>query len=662
MPEKVGFSRLKLVRSVDMPPAPTRPSPYIELGVTSPFSFLRGASDANELVPSALLLGYDSIGIADRNTLAGVVRMHTACTIVGMRPLIGCRLDLINAPSLLAYPIDREGYGRLSRLLSLGKMRASKGECELSLDDVARHAEGIAFIAWPEDDLDAFEAELPRLRDALPSLSEVAASWLYRGNDSARIERLDQLARKHGCTIIATNDVHYHAPEKRPLQDVVTCIREKVTIATAGYLLNPNAERHLKSPEEMARLFARWPHAISATRKFADSLHFNLEELRYEYPRETVPEGRTPQQYLEQLTWKGAEERWPDGIPDKVLSQLRHEFSLIEKLDFARYFLTVHDIVAYARSLDPPILCQGRGSAANSAVCYCLKITAVDPSTSDLLFERFISEERREPPDIDVDFEHERREEVIQHIYEKYGRERAGIAATVIHYRPRSAIREVGKVMGLSEDICGALASTIWGHMDAEMEEERADDAGLNLSDPHLKRTIRLAEQLVGMPRHLSQHVGGFILTERPLTETVPIGNGAMDERTFIEWDKDDIDELGILKIDVLALGMLTCIRKCFDLVAHHHGEDWSLATIPKEVPEVYDMLCRGDSLGVFQVESRAQMNMLPRLRPREFYDLVIEVAILPRPPAWTTRRTPADPWADLGRADLPGAGDEDRA
>ncbi len=311
------------------------------------------------------------------------------------------------------------------------------------------------------------------------------------------------------------------------------------------------------------------------------------------------------------------------------MNQLNYELPLIERLDFARYFLTVHDIVAFARELDPPILCQGRGSAANSAVCYCLGITAVDPSVNDLLFERFISEERREPPDIDVDFEHERREEVIQHIYDKYGRDRAGIAATVIHYRPRSAIREVGKVMGLSEDVCGALASTIWGHMEAELEEERANDAGLDLSDPHLKRTIRLAEQLVGMPRHLSQHVGGFILTERPLTETVPIGNGAMDDRTFIEWDKDDIDELGILKIDVLALGMLTCIRKCFDLVAQHHGERWELATVPHEVPEVYDMLCRGDSLGVFQVESRAQMNMLPRLKPRCFYDLVIEVAIV---------------------------------
>ncbi len=629
MPEKTAFSRMKLVRTGDMPPPPTTPSPYVELGVTSPYSFLRGASDAIELVLSALPFGYDALGIADRNTLAGVVRMHSACTGAGIRPLIGCRLDLEDAPSLLAYAVDREGYGRLSRLLSFGKMRSEKGECALTLSDVADYSEGIAFIAWPQEDLDAFEPELARLREALPSLRHVAASWLYRGDDAARIERLDRIAKRHGCTILATNDVHYHAPDRRPLQDVVTCIRGKVTIGNAGYLLNPNAERHLKAPEEMVRLFSRWPHAISASREFADALHFNLDELRYEYPRETVPEGRTPQQYLEHLTWEGAKGRWPDGIPDKVLKQLRYELALIDRLDFARYFLTVHDIVAFARSLDPPILCQGRGSAANSAVCYCLGITAVDPATSDLLFERFISEERKEPPDIDVDFEHERREEVIQHIYNKYGRDRAGIAATVIHYRPRSAIREVGKVMGLSEDVTAALASTIWGSMDPELEEERARDAGLDLSDPHLKRTIKLAEQLIGMPRHLSQHVGGFILTERPLTETVPIGNGAMDDRTFIEWDKDDIEELGILKIDVLALGMLTCIRKCFDLIAEHHGEWWELATVPREVPEVYDMLCQGDSLGVFQVESRAQMNMLPRLKPRCFYDLVIEVAIV---------------------------------
>jgi error-prone DNA polymerase len=629
MPEKPSFSRLKLVRTGDMPPPPTTPSPFVELGVSSPFSFLRGASDAIELTLTALQLGYDAIGIADRNTLAGVVRMHSACDVAGLKPLIGCRLDLTDAPSLLAYPVDREGYGRLSRLLSLGKRLAAKGECELSLQDVAEHQEGIAFIAWPEEDVDAFEAKLQRLRDALTSLRHVAASWLYRGNDNTQIERLDRIARANGCTILATNDVHYHVPDRRPLQDVVTCIREKVTITTAGYLLNPNAERHLKRPEEMVKLFERWPHAITATREFADSLHFSLNELRYEYPKETVPDGRTPQQHLEHLTWEGARTRWPDGISDKVLKQLNYELPLIERLDFARYFLTVNDIVAFARSLSPPILCQGRGSAANSAVCYCLGITGVDPSVNELLFERFISEERKEPPDIDVDFEHERREEVIQHIYDKYGRDRAGIAATIIHYRPRSAIREVGKVMGLSEDVTAALASTVWGSLDPELEDARANDAGLDLSDPHLRRTMKLAEQLIGMPRHLSQHVGGFILTERLLTETVPIGNGAMEDRTFIEWDKDDIEELGILKIDVLALGMLTCIRKAFDLIDLYEGERWELATVPREVPEVYDMLCRGDSLGVFQVESRAQMNMLPRLQPRCFYDLVIEVAIV---------------------------------
>ncbi|MEO6198693.1 MAG: error-prone DNA polymerase [Sphingomicrobium sp.] len=531
--------------------------------------------------------------------------------------------------SLLAYPIDREGYGRLSRLLSLGKMRSKKGECALSLADVAEHAQGIAFIAWPNDDLDLVEEELNRYRAALPSLRHLAAAHCYGGDDLARIERLDRIARAQGCTIIATNDVHYHAPDRRPLQDVMTCIREKVTLANAGFALAPNAERHLKGPAEMARLFARWPHAIAATRAFADALHFSLDELKYEYPRESVPEGRAPQHYLEHLTWAGAKDHWPEGVPAKVVAQLNHELALIEKLDFARYFLTVHDIVAFARSLSPPILCQGRGSAANSAVCYCLGITAVDPATNSLLFERFISEERKEPPDIDVDFEHERREEVIQHIYAKYGRDRAGIAATVIHYRPRSAIREVGKAMGLSEDVTAAIASTHWGSMEGEIEDERVGEAGLDFSDPHLRRTLKIARQMIGMPRHLSQHVGGFILTERPLIETVPVGNGAMDDRTFIEWDKDDIEELGILKIDVLALGMLTCCRKAFDLIEQHHGTSIDLATVPREVPQVYDMLCKGDSLGVFQVESRAQMNMLPRLKPRCFYDLVIEVAIV---------------------------------
>ncbi|MES2146868.1 MAG: PHP domain-containing protein, partial [Pseudomonadota bacterium] len=476
MPEYTGFGRKKLVLDGDAPSIPK--AAYVELGVSSPFSFLRGASDSIELVLSALDLGMDSIGIADRNTLAGVVRMHSAAKGAGLRPLIGCRLDLeldsvrpersakrvvegrlapmscqrpstssgrtneeARTLSLLAYPIDRDGYGRLSTLLSRGKMRSKKGECGITLDEVAAHSEGIAFIAWPNEDLDQVEEELRLLREALPSLRYLAAAHLYRGDDVARIERLDRIARSQSCSILATNDVHYHAPERRPLQDVMTCIREKVTLASAGYLLNPNGERHLKSPEEMTLLFARWPHAIAATRAFADMLRFSLDELKYEYPLETVPEGCSPQDYLEHLTREGAKARWPDGVPARVEAQIAHEFALIEKLDFARYFLTVHDIVAFARSLDPPILCQGRGSAANSAVCYALGITAVDPATSDLLFERFISEERKEPPDIDVDFEHERREEVIQHIYAKYGRDRAGIAATVIHYRPRSAIR-----------------------------------------------------------------------------------------------------------------------------------------------------------------------------------------------------------------------------
>ncbi|MGB7408854.1 MAG: error-prone DNA polymerase, partial [Pontixanthobacter sp.] len=388
--------------------------------------------------------------------------------------------------------------------------------------------------------------------------------------------------------------------------------------------------RHLKSPADMQRLFAEWPHAISATREVADACDFTLDELRYEYPQETVPGGRTPQDYLEQVAWEGAARRYPDGIPDKVRGLITRELVLIGKMDIARYFLTIKDIVDFARGCDPPILCQGRGSAANSAVCYCIGITSVDPAQVELLFERFISEERKEPPDIDVDFEHERREEVIQHIYARYGRQRAGLCATVIHYRPRSAIREVGKAMGLTEDVTATIARTIWGSWGSEMDGDRVErETGLDMTDPYLKRAVMLADQMIGLPRHLSQHVGGFILTQGPLTQTVPIGNGAMPERSFIEWDKDDIDELRIMKVDVLALGMLTCIRKSFDLIAAHHGKRFTLATVPQEEPAVYDMLCKGDSIGVFQVESRAQMNMLPKLKPRRYYDLVIEVAIV---------------------------------
>ena len=634
-------------RTIDNPEDYSRnpPAPYVELGLASSFSFLRGASDPIDFAIAAYVLGYDSIGIADRNTMAGIVRHWSEVHKTQQRPLIGCRL--VTTPrgeeremAFLAYPKTRDAYGRLTRLLSAAKTRTfdggwqKKDACDLSLSMIAEAVGGaghdVILIAVPGDDLDAFAEDLPAIVQALPGLSHIAASHLYRGDDRARINRLDALATNHGLRLVATNDVLYAEPSRRPLQDVLTCIREKCTIAEAGALLEKNGERHLKSPREMQRLFGSWPHAVAETRAIAESIDFDLGELRYEYPDETVPDGRTPDDYLAQLTWEGAARRYPGGVPAKVEAALRKELALIAEMDIARYFLTIRDIVQFARvEAQPPILCQGRGSAANSAVCYCLEITAVDPSVCDLLFERFISKERKEPPDIDVDFEHERREEVIQHIYAKYGRDRAGLCATVIHYRPRMAIREVGKVMGLSEDVTGALAKTVWGSWGSDVDEAKTEEAGLDLADPHLRRTLALADQLIGMPRHLGQHVGGFILTERPLTETVPIGHGAMADRSFIEWDKDDIDALGILKVDVLALGMLTCIRKCLDLIAAHCGEDWSLATIPQEDPAVYGMLQTGDSLGVFQVESRAQMNMLPRLKPKTFYDLVIQVAIV---------------------------------
>ncbi len=620
----------RLRRTLDGDYAANPRAPYVELGVTTAFSFLRGASDAVDLVATAWSQGYDALGVADLNTMAGVVRLHAEALKARVRPVIGCRLALVTGESFLAYPKDRAAYARICTLLSKGKMHdpegrwQRKGVCDITLDDLAAHAEGVQLVAIPDA---ATESRLAALVRRLPGLRHIAASWLYRGDDRARINRLDRLARRHGLSILATNDVLYHAPDRRPLQDVMTCIREKTTIRNAGFLLDPNAERHLKPPAEMIRLFADWPHAIRATREVADACSFDLRELAYHYPHESVPEGWSAQDYLEKLTWDGAATRYPEGLPERVRATLRKELDMIARKQIPQYFLTIHDIVRFARG--EGILCQGRGSAANSAVCYVLGITSVDPGQHELLFERFISEERDEPPDIDVDFEHERREEVIQHIYGKYGRHRAGLCATVIHYRPRSAIREVGKAMGLSEDVTAALAKTVWGSFGREMGQAQVDEAGLDLSDPLLARTIRIAEQMIGMPRHLSQHVGGFILTEGALTETVPIGNGAMPDRSFIEWDKDDIDELRILKVDVLALGMLTCIRKCLELMRAHHGVSHDLASIPQEDPAVYAMLSRGDSVGVFQVESRAQMNMLPRLRPQTFYDLVIEVAIV---------------------------------
>jgi len=596
---------------------------YAELQCATNFSFLRGASHAEELVTQAKHLGIAAIGITDRNTLAGVVRAHAAAKDMDLKMIVGAKLVLDNV-SLLAYPTNRGAYGRLCRLLSLGQRRAVKAQCILTLEDVYDHADGLIFALLPEN-----ADELETIRKNLRAPLYLAVNRLYNGNDNAHINMLAELAHKHKVPLLATNDVLYHHPTRRVLQDVVTAIREGVMVAEAGFLLQANAERHLKTPEEMARLFRQHPQAIANTIDIANACTFSLDELKYEYPEEPIPKGSTPQAHMTHLSWEGAKIRYPEGVPDKVKANIVKELAMIEKLNYAPYFLTVHDIVNFARTRPNPILCQGRGSAANSTVCYVIGITAVDPNQIDLLFERFISEERKEPPDIDVDFEHERREEVIQYLYERYGRERAGLCATVITYRGRSAVREVGKVMGLSEDVTAALAGIVWGSMREEMHNGRLKEAGLDPDDPLLARVIELADEIAGFPRHLSQHVGGFILTRERLDETVPIGNGAMDDRTFIEWDKDDIDTLGILKVDVLALGMLTCIRKSFELIEAWYGHQYSLATVPREDMGVYDMLCRADSIGVFQVESRAQMNMLPRLKPRCFYDLVIEVAIV---------------------------------
>ena len=624
---------------------------YAELQVTSNFSFLRGASHPEEMALQAAAFGYAAIGIADRNSLAGVVRAHIAAKEAGLRLCVGARLDLSDGISLLAYPTDRAAYGRLSRLITLGRRRAPKGECEIRFADVLEWGAGMTFLAVPpsivipakagipEDigrNLDpslrrnedkGFIAQLFALNAAFPGNSYLIANHLLRGDDTALLARLSEIARQCGTPLVAANDVHMHSAARRPLADVVACIREKCTLDDAGFCLAANAERCLKPPEEMTLLFRDYPDAIARTVEIAERCRFSLDELRYEYPDEVAPDGRPPQAVLEDLTWEGARRRYPGGVPGGVRKQVEHELQLIGELSYAPYFLTVHDAVRFAREND--ILCQGRGSAANSAVCYCLGITAVDPSRVDLLFERFVSAERNEPPDIDVDFEHERREEVIQYIYEKYGRERAGMTATVIHYRTRRAVREVGKVLGLSEDTVAALASQTWGRWGDGLEDERVSELGFDLSDRRLRLAMHLTKELIGFPRHLSQHVGGFVITKGRLDEVVPVENAAMEDRTVIEWDKDDLDALGILKIDVLALGMLSCIHKGFDLLRRHHGRNYDLATVPPEDSVVYDMLCKADSLGVFQVESRAQMSFLPRMKPRNFYDLVIEVAIV---------------------------------
>ncbi|MDE2561520.1 MAG: error-prone DNA polymerase [Sphingomonadales bacterium] len=609
---------------------------YAELAAATSFSFLRGASSPAEMVAAALAQGHRGLGIADRNTVAGVVRAHVAlreaceeAAEAGLPPpdfrlVTGARLAFADGtPDMLAYPATRRGWGLLTRLLTTGNLRAKKGDCILNLDDLLEFHEDLLLIVLPP----AGDRTLDVLAPVFAGRLWLGATMPRRGRDARILATLCERARARGLPLIALNDALYAGPEARPLHDVLTAIRLGTTVQAAGRRLAVNAERHLKPPQEMARLFAATPEALAEIPEFLARIAFSLDELKYEYPHEPVPFGYTPQGWLAELVWSEARARWPDGVPAKMEALLREELAIIEGARYAPYFLTVHDIVRFAQGRG--ILCQGRGSAANSAVCFVLGITAVDPAEHNLLFSRFISPERKEPPDIDVDFEHERREEVMQYIYKRYGRHRAGIAATVIHYRPRSAVREVGKALGLSEDVTARLAGTVWGSYSSTYDRKRCVEAGLDPDNPAIARVNRFTQAILNFPRHLSQHVGGFVLTQDRLDETVPIHNAAMEDRTFIEWDKDDIDALGLMKVDVLALGMLTCIRKAFTLIEANGGPRLTLDSVPSDAPDVFDMLCAADSVGVFQVESRAQMNMLPRLRPREFYDLVIQVAIV---------------------------------
>jgi error-prone DNA polymerase len=607
-------------------------SAYAEFAITSNFSFLRGASEPEELVEQASILGLSGLGFADRNSVAGVVRAHVAAQKFGIQFAPGARLCFADGttPDILVFPQDRAAWGRLTRLLSRGKRRAEKGDCLLGIADLLDFIEGQNLIVMPPPRIEAgaLTALLERLKTAASRRSVwLGASMLYRGDDTRRLKRLTEIAADAFVPLIATNDVLYHVPERRQLQDVVTCIREKTTIDKAGRLLEANAERHLKSADEMAHLFRAAPHTIAQTQHFLARCWFSLEELRgTEYPEEKRSGFATPQEALVAFAEDGAKKRYPNGLPPKVRHALNEELRLTAELKYAPFFLTVHDIVQFARG--EGILCQGRGSAANSVICYCLGITEVDPEAIDLLFERFVSAERREPPDIDVDFEHERREEVIQYIYRTYTRERAGLAATVICYRGRSAIRDVGKVFGLSEDTLSRLSGTMWGWSIKGVTDADAQRAGFAPNDRRFAQVLSLARELIGFPRHLSQHVGGFVITRSRLDEVVPIENAAMDDRTVIEWEKNDLEALGLLKVDVLALGMLSCLRRSFAMLRETYGVTRTLSE-QDEDPQTYAMIQQADTIGVFQIESRAQMSMLPRLKPKKFYDLVIEVAIV---------------------------------
>src|ERR1700688_644749 len=601
-------------------------SGYAELQVTSHFSFLRGASSCEELFAHAALLGIPALGIADRNSLAGIVRAHEAAKVTGFRQIVGCRLDLADEMSVLVYPTDRPAYSRLCRLLSIGKKRGGKAKCILNWEDLVDWSDGLIAVLIPDTADDACALRLRRLRETFGDRAYLALTLRRRSNGQMRLRELNILAQRFRVATLVTNDVLFHEPARRILQDVVTCIRHNVTIDEAGFRRERHADRYLKPPEEMARLFARYPEAVARTIEIAGRCTFSMDELAYQYPEERTMPGLTPQQALEKLTWEGAAERYPEGLPDKVMAILKHELRLIETLEYAPYFLTVKSIVRFARSKD--VLCQGRGSAANSAVCYVLGITSIDPERNDLLFERFVSEERREPPDIDVDFEHERREIVMQWVYETYGREHAALCSTVVRYRTRGAIRDVGKALGLPEDLTKMLSSQTWGWSEG-VQEKHAQELNLNLGDRRLRLTLDLARQLMGAPRHLSQHPGGFVLTRDRLDELVPIEPAAMKDRQVIEWEKDDIDALKFMKVDCLALGMMSCMKRGLDLLKVHKGIDLDLATIPAEDPRTYAMIRKADTLGVFQIESRAQMAMMPRIKPRTFYDLVIEVAIV---------------------------------
>ncbi|TAV74737.1 error-prone DNA polymerase [Rhizobium leguminosarum] len=599
---------------------------YAELQVTTHFSFLRGASSADELFATAKALGIEAVGVVDRNSLAGIVRALEASRATGLRLVVGCRLDLQDGMSILVYPIDRAAYSRLTRLITLGKSRGGKNNCVLHFQDVVEYSEGMIGIFVPDLPDETCALQMRKMAEVFGDRAYVSLCLRRRPNDQMRLHELSNLATKFKVRTVITNDVLFHEPDRRQLQDIVTCIRNNTTIDEVGFERERHADRYLKPPEEMERLFPRYPEALRRTTEIVERCKFSLDELTYQYPEEAIVPGKDAQQSLEHYVWECVPNRYPEGLPPDVLKTIRHELDLIKTMRYAPYFLTVFSIVRFARSQG--ILCQGRGSAANSAVCYVLGITSIDPSTNDLLFERFVSQERDEPPDIDVDFEHERREEVIQWIYKTYTHQKAALCATVTRYRAKGAIRDVGKAVGLPEDLIKALSSGMWSWSE-EVSDRNVRELNLNPDDRRLVLTLQLAQQLMGAPRHLGQHPGGFVLTHDRLDDLVPIEPASMADRQIIEWDKDDVEALKFMKVDVLALGMLTCMSKAFSLIKEHKDEELDLASIRQEDSATYAMIRKADTLGTFQIESRAQMSMLPRLKPRTFYDLVVQVAIV---------------------------------